>query len=191
VDARQKRGTFVRPRSDWNLLDGDVIRWQFAEGADPRLLDKLHEVRSIIEPAGARLAAHRATDAASDDELSVLTDSTDPVHALKAAGVQESVVKHGPEGATSHSWTGSVRLPSRRVPVVDTVGAGDAFVAGLLCGLLNDLDAETRLRRAVTAGAFGRAGQAGRAVATRGDWEGLPTRVELALLDQAPGSAVR
>ncbi|GAA4263264.1 FadR/GntR family transcriptional regulator [Dactylosporangium darangshiense] len=62
VDARQKRGTFVRPRADWHLLDGDVIRWQFEEGADPRLLDKLHEVRSIIEPAAARLAAIRAVD---------------------------------------------------------------------------------------------------------------------------------
>lgn len=62
VDARQKRGTFVRPRADWNLLDGDVIRWQFAEGPDQGLLDKLHEVRSIIEPAVARLATARATD---------------------------------------------------------------------------------------------------------------------------------
>lgn len=68
VDARQKRGTFVRPRADWNLLDGDVIRWQFAEGADPRLLDKLHEVRGIIEPAAAKLAASRATD----DDLAAL-----------------------------------------------------------------------------------------------------------------------
>jgi GntR family transcriptional regulator, galactonate operon transcriptional repressor len=62
VDARQKRGTFVRPRADWNLLDSEVIRWQFAEGADPQLLDKLQEVRSIIEPAAARLAASRATE---------------------------------------------------------------------------------------------------------------------------------
>jgi GntR family galactonate operon transcriptional repressor len=61
VDARQKRGTFVRPRADWNLLDGDVIRWQFAEGATPRLLDELEEVRGIVEPAAARLAAGRAT----------------------------------------------------------------------------------------------------------------------------------
>ena len=53
VDARQKRGTFVRPRADWNLLDADVIRWQFAEGTDQRLLDELHEVRAIIEPAAA------------------------------------------------------------------------------------------------------------------------------------------
>ncbi|MET7352232.1 FadR/GntR family transcriptional regulator [Streptomyces mirabilis] len=67
VDARQKRGTFVRPRSDWNLLDADVLRWQFSEsdgtGADPALLRNLGEVRGIIEPAAVRLAAARRTDA--------------------------------------------------------------------------------------------------------------------------------
>jgi DNA-binding FadR family transcriptional regulator len=77
VDARQKRGTFVRPRADWNLLDGDVIRWQFAEGADPRLLDQLHEVRSIIEPAAARLAANRATEA----DLATLDGALDEMSA--------------------------------------------------------------------------------------------------------------
>jgi DNA-binding FadR family transcriptional regulator len=88
VDARQKRGTFVRPRADWNLLDGDVIRWRFAEGADPRLLDNLHEVRSIVEPAAARLAAGRATDddlAALDGALDEMTAATgDPVAAVAA-----------------------------------------------------------------------------------------------------------
>jgi DNA-binding FadR family transcriptional regulator len=67
VGARQKRGTFVQPRSDWNLLDADVLRWQFAaHGAaddDTRLLHDLGEVRGIIEPAAARLAAGRRTDA--------------------------------------------------------------------------------------------------------------------------------
>jgi DNA-binding FadR family transcriptional regulator len=88
VDARQKRGTFVRPRSDWNLLDGDVIRWQFADGASPRLLDQLHEVRAIVEPAAARLAAIRATDddlAALDDVLAEMTTADgDPVAAVTA-----------------------------------------------------------------------------------------------------------
>ena len=28
IDSRQKRGTFVRPRADWNLLDADVLRWR-------------------------------------------------------------------------------------------------------------------------------------------------------------------
>jgi GntR family transcriptional regulator, galactonate operon transcriptional repressor len=68
VDARQKRGTFVRSRSDWNLLDADIIRWQFAERSDDGFLDNLHEVRRIVEPAGARLAAQRRTD----DDLAAL-----------------------------------------------------------------------------------------------------------------------
>ena len=88
VDARQKRGTFVRPRADWNLLDGDVIRWQFAEGAAPRLLDELHEVRGVVEPAAARLAADRATPddlAALDAALVRMAASTgDPAVAVAA-----------------------------------------------------------------------------------------------------------
>lgn len=63
VDARPKRGTFVRPRADWSLLDGDVLRWQFARQAQPNLLEDLHELRSIVEPGAASLAAVRATDA--------------------------------------------------------------------------------------------------------------------------------
>jgi DNA-binding FadR family transcriptional regulator len=87
VDARQKRGTFVRPRTDWHLLDGDVIRWQFAEGAGQHLLDQLHEVRTIVEPAAARLAALRATAAdvavldTALDEMSAAADPTAKVHA--------------------------------------------------------------------------------------------------------------
>ncbi|TDO52209.1 DNA-binding FadR family transcriptional regulator [Kribbella sp. VKM Ac-2527] len=59
VDARQKRGTFVQPRSEWRLLDPDVIRWQFGGRADTQFLDDLAEVRGIFEPASARLAAVR------------------------------------------------------------------------------------------------------------------------------------
>lgn len=63
VDARPKRGTFVRPRADWSLLDGDVLRWQFARAAQPSLFEDLHELRGIVEPGAASLAAARATDA--------------------------------------------------------------------------------------------------------------------------------
>jgi GntR family galactonate operon transcriptional repressor len=88
VDARQKRGTFVQPRSNWHLLDADVIRWRFADGVDHRFLAQLDEVREIIEPAAARLAAERRTDvdlerleralsamtAADNAELAVVAD---------------------------------------------------------------------------------------------------------------------
>ncbi|MFJ9031684.1 FadR/GntR family transcriptional regulator [Streptomyces sp. NPDC102274] len=77
VDARQKRGTFVRPRSDWNLLDADVLRWQFAgstgTGTDLALLRNLGEVRGIIEPAAVRLAAERRTGADLDALEAALT----------------------------------------------------------------------------------------------------------------------
>ncbi|HEX8867494.1 MAG TPA: FCD domain-containing protein [Lentzea sp.] len=63
IDSRQKRGTFVQPRSSWNLLDTDVMRWQTQADADHGLFDELTEMRVIVEPAAARLAAERASDA--------------------------------------------------------------------------------------------------------------------------------
>jgi GntR family transcriptional regulator, galactonate operon transcriptional repressor len=91
VDARQKRGTFVRPRSDWNLLDADVLRWQFSEssgtGADPALLRNLGEVRGIIEPAAVRLAAARRTDAdleALEAALTAMGEEGGASHAVEA-----------------------------------------------------------------------------------------------------------
>lgn len=92
VDARQKRGTFVRARADWNLLDADVLRWQFEGGrtteTDRALLRNLAEVRVIIEPAAVRLAAERRTDAdlaALESAVDAMRDQgTDPAHAVEA-----------------------------------------------------------------------------------------------------------
>jgi GntR family galactonate operon transcriptional repressor len=88
VDARQKRGTFVRPRSDWNLLDADMIRWHFNDpDVRPELLEELHEVRGIVEPAAARLAAIRAEDAhvtALDEALAAMASATDDLAAVEA-----------------------------------------------------------------------------------------------------------
>jgi GntR family transcriptional regulator, galactonate operon transcriptional repressor len=68
VDARPKRGTFIRPRSEWNLFDRDILRWTFDSRIDPALIDQLAEVRSIIEPAAVRLAAVRR----DEDDLATL-----------------------------------------------------------------------------------------------------------------------
>lgn len=63
IGARQKHGTFVRPRGSWNMLDADVMRWHIEAVADPGLFEQLAEVRAVVEPAAARLAAERATSA--------------------------------------------------------------------------------------------------------------------------------
>lgn len=60
VGAKQNRGTFVRPREEWALLDPDVLRWQSASQVTETTLRSLHELRLLIEPAAARLAAERA-----------------------------------------------------------------------------------------------------------------------------------
>src|SRR6187551_3409488 len=62
VESRPKVGTRVRPRRDWNLLDPDVLAWQVEAGADPGFLDQALELRRMIEPAAARLAAERADE---------------------------------------------------------------------------------------------------------------------------------
>lgn len=61
LDARPKYGTFVRERTAWNLLDTEIMRWRAEGGMDPRLLLELEEVRQMLEPVTARLAARRRT----------------------------------------------------------------------------------------------------------------------------------
>jgi GntR family transcriptional regulator, galactonate operon transcriptional repressor len=68
VESRPKTGTRVLDRHEWNLLDPDVLAWQLEAGLDRRFLEDTLELRGLIEPAAARLAADRARD----DEISVL-----------------------------------------------------------------------------------------------------------------------
>ena len=60
VESRPKTGTRVRPAASWNLLDPDVLAWQQEGMPQPAFLRKLTEVRLIVEPAAAELAARRA-----------------------------------------------------------------------------------------------------------------------------------
>jgi len=63
VESRPKTGTRVRPRSDWNFLDPDVLSWRYAAGVSAEDVTALFELRRAIEPMSAALAAKRATPA--------------------------------------------------------------------------------------------------------------------------------
>jgi len=66
LDARPKRGTLIRPRSEWNQLDPVVLGWQNIIGTrrmETDGIDALMEVRRIVEPGAAALAAQRGTAA--------------------------------------------------------------------------------------------------------------------------------
>ncbi|MGW1341235.1 sugar kinase [Kribbella sp. NPDC002412] len=120
---------------------------------------------------------------ASDDELDILTDATEPVRDLLDNGITEIVVTAGGKGAWTHTTDGTIHRPALPVTVVDSIGAGDAFVSGYLSGTLDDLSPEHRLDRATTSGAF--------CVTATGDWESLPTRDDLSLLSHTQGTALR
>lgn len=63
LQTARHQGTKVRPADEWNLLDFDVIGWH--EKNHPRiqrLFRETQEMRYIVEPSAAGLAAERATE---------------------------------------------------------------------------------------------------------------------------------
>jgi GntR family galactonate operon transcriptional repressor len=62
IESRPGMGTRIRPRSEWNLLDPEVIAWQAELGRPTSYFRNVCEVRLMIEPMAARLAASRATE---------------------------------------------------------------------------------------------------------------------------------
>ena len=56
-----KLGTRVLPEDSWNWFDPDVVAWKSRMGLTREFLRDLQELCRVVEPAGARLAAERAT----------------------------------------------------------------------------------------------------------------------------------
>lgn len=101
-------------------------------------------------------------------------DALELARRLAALGAGQAIVKCGALGAVAVVDGRDYRRAAVPVLPIDTVGAGDAFVAGYLADFLAGEDVETSLTTAVTAGAY--------ACLVQGDWEGSPRRHELALL---------
>lgn len=59
IVSRQKVGTLVRPQSDWNMLDPEVLAWHLRAAPTDGFVTGLFEVRKIVEPSAAALAAER------------------------------------------------------------------------------------------------------------------------------------
>jgi len=71
LESRPRAGTHVTLRARWNLLDPDVLAWTFSGEPDPAFVRGLFELRGIIEPAAAALAAQRRTAA----QVAVMRDA--------------------------------------------------------------------------------------------------------------------
>lgn len=116
---------------------------------------------------------------AGDDEAAIAVgvsgDSLELARRVAALGPGQVIIKRGPGGCAAAIDGNEYTQDAVRINAVDTVGAGDAFVAGYIAELLAGAPVEARLLTAVRTGAF--------ACLVPGDWEGMPRRRELAMLD--------
>ncbi|MFE7843612.1 sugar kinase [Microbacterium sp. NPDC057407] len=165
-----------------------------AAAAVDRAIDMAHESDVLVsfdvnhrpslhregDPAAVyrRLVARASIVFASEDEASVVVGSGDPrtlAARLADLGPHTVVIKRGAEGAVALHDGEFFERAAVEVPVIDTVGAGDAFVAGYLAERMTGRGPRDCLELAVRAGAF--------ACLAPGDWDGYARRDELGLLD--------
>lgn len=67
VASRRRVGVQVRPATEWNLYDPQVIRWRLASHGRVAQLRSLSELRTAVEPQAAALAAMRAPLASASE----------------------------------------------------------------------------------------------------------------------------
>jgi DNA-binding FadR family transcriptional regulator len=87
VESRPRTGTRVRPRHAWNLLDPDVLAWHQEGASTGAFLRQLSEVRLIVEPAAAELAARRA----GESELQAIDEAYQDMEAALQGSAEDYV----------------------------------------------------------------------------------------------------
>lgn len=147
VETRTKAGTIVQPRNRWNLLDPDVLAWAFSDEPDPLYVRNLFELRSIVEPAAARLAAERREKedvAAMRAALAKMRRHTLATEAGRTADREfhdavlrathnDTLVTLSASIGAAVNWTTQFKQRSRtlpRDPVPDHARVSDAIAAG-------------------------------------------------------------
>jgi len=99
--------------------------------ARPVLMGDAGQARARVE----RIVALADLVKVSDEDLAWLAPGEDPVAIAtrwQASGPAVVVVTRGGEGAVAVTGTGRVEVLAPQVDVVDTVGAGDSFMSGLV-----------------------------------------------------------
>lgn len=120
------------------------------------------------------------------DEMHIILDDNTLGHREAAAAIRakygcDVVVKLGAAGAYALTAEGEEEAPGFKIELASPIGAGDAFVAGYLSGLIDGLSLRERLVRGNATGAWVASGI--------GDWESAPTKAGLGMLTE--GDVVR
>ena len=165
VESRPKIGTRVLPRSRWNLLDPDVLAWAFAGEPDITFMRSLFELRAIVEPAAAALAAERR----ERRDLKIMKDALMAMRrhtlatetgraadrefhdAVLAATRNDALIVLSASIGAAVSWTTQFKQRARALPrnpipdhvkVYEAISAGDAAGASAAMRTLVDLALE-------------------------------------------------
>ncbi|HDR9835343.1 TPA: FadR family transcriptional regulator [Burkholderia multivorans] len=146
VESRPKVGTRVRPRRAWNLLDADLLDWYARVAPALSFALKLQEMREMIEPHAAAMAARvRAADAiaAIDEALDAMAAARNVDEWVRAdlrfhlsvleAGGNELLVPLG--ALIDRTLEAQLHLNARRAHVYNAslaehAAVGDAIRAG-------------------------------------------------------------
>ena len=171
----------ITPALSASARDAVFKALEVAQGADTRICVDVNYRSRLWSTAEARpvltdMVARADVVLATADEVALLggdpaASVAEAAARLAARGPSLAVVKLGAQGAVASSHGEVVRVDPVPAEVVDPVGAGDAFAAGLLADLAAGRPTSTALRTAAAVAAVD--------VACVGDWEGLPSRAEL------------
>lgn len=178
---------FVREQLSWissarYFIFGYYGRMPLLEPDLPELLTEIRRTgcQTVMDGAGQegdpdhlkRILPHLDVYVPSEAEARQLTGETDPEHMIRFFRQYQCEgilgVKLGAEGALlHHPAEGYLRLPARVPPgpIVDTIGAGDSFLAGLLTGLEKGLSVRVAGGWACAVGAL--------SVTARGGYAGI------------------
>lgn len=147
---------------------------------DPNIRQSLWSEEKYI-PTLKEILKHATYFLPGKDELALLypgMKNEEMIKEILDSGVEVIVMKNGKEGASYHTKDEDKTVSGYPNDAVrDPVGAGDAFAAGFMSGLLDHLPLEEAVRRGNLIGSM--------VTMIQGDCEGLPYRQEMnAFLNQ-------
>ena len=151
-DAERPRVGIVAPDGRDGML---AHATQFADAGIPFIFDPGQGLPMFDGDDLGRFLAQATWLAVNDYEWSLVHERTGLSVAQVCEQVEALVVTRGGEGSTIHTRTTTVSVPPVRArEVVDPTGCGDAYRAGLLFGIVNDMDWETTGRIASLLGSL-------------------------------------
>jgi sugar/nucleoside kinase (ribokinase family) len=162
VDPGLLAGTRVLYVGGYQLIPG------FDQGSLTALFCRAHEfgVKTVLDVAGVhaekglepfeQILAHTDVFLPNDDEARLITGESDPLRqaqCFRGYGAGTTVITLGAGGALALTRQRALRVGTYAVDAVDPSGAGDAFDAGFIVGLLEDWELERSLAFASATGA--------------------------------------